>query len=237
MVITDLDGTLLSNDYKVSPTDLNTLKILGENNIIRVIATGRSPFSLRTVLAENFPVDYIIFSSGAGIIDWQKNKYILSNEITAGKVQQIANYLIQENFDFMIQNPIPENHRFVYHSTGNKNPDFVRRCKLYHKFCVPLTLFPKNFGSACQIIAITPEQPSIYYRLCDKFHEFKVIRATSPLDGKSIWIEFFPKNVSKGHAAEWLCNYLGINQYDTMGIGNDFNDLDFLALDKAEFRG
>ena len=62
MIITDLDGTLLNNNREVSLPDMKSLFWLGENNITRVIATGRSFNSTTKVLKDNFPIDYLIFS-------------------------------------------------------------------------------------------------------------------------------------------------------------------------------
>ena len=73
MVVTDLDGTLLNPQHQISDKDLQSLKLLGDKNIYRVIATGRSPYSLNKVLPADFPIDYLIFSSGSGIINWNTN--------------------------------------------------------------------------------------------------------------------------------------------------------------------
>jgi len=63
----------------------------------------------------------------------------------------------------------------------------------------------------------------------------KVVRATSPLDQKSIWMEIFHKDVSKGMGCHWLCNHLSIEQKYSIGIGNDFNDLDMLNWTNHSF--
>ena len=42
MVITDLDGTLLNRERKVSDRDAATLRRCAERGIVRVIATGRN---------------------------------------------------------------------------------------------------------------------------------------------------------------------------------------------------
>ena len=41
-------------------------------------------------------------------------------------------------------------------------------------------------------------------------------------------MEVFPNGVSKGHSAEWLCKKLGIEQTQTISIGNDYNDIELL---------
>ena len=69
IVFTDLDGTLLNSDQHPGRRDLEMLHRLGEQGIVRVIVTGRNLFSLSKVLGDDFPVDYVIFSTGAGILD------------------------------------------------------------------------------------------------------------------------------------------------------------------------
>ena len=54
MVITDLDGTLFDDHQTVNPKDFETLRLLNEVNIIRVIATGRNYFSVNNFFHEIF---------------------------------------------------------------------------------------------------------------------------------------------------------------------------------------
>jgi hydroxymethylpyrimidine pyrophosphatase-like HAD family hydrolase len=61
-----------------------------------------------------------------------------------------------------------------------------------------------------------------------RFSHLNIIRTTSPIDGRHVWIEVFPAGVSKGRAASWLCNTLNIAREKTMSIGNDYNDLAML---------
>jgi Cof subfamily protein (haloacid dehalogenase superfamily) len=228
MVITDLDGTLFNNNHQVDTRDIKTLRKLGKTNIIRTIATGRNLFSAKRHLPSDFPVDYLLFSSGAGIYDWKKQKLIHSDYLQKNKVKRITYFLIQHQIDFMIHEMIPDNHKFVYYKTPKENPDFNRRYELYKEFAEPLDIKKETFQHASQIIAIPDKTPDFIEYMKENMHDVKIIRATSPLDGKSMWIEIFPKGVSKGHGTEWLCRYKNINPSRTLGIGNDYNDLDLL---------
>ncbi len=228
MVVTDLDGTLLNNCAKVSLQDMKTLYRLGEKGIVRVIATGRNFFSLSKVIKDKFPIDYIIFSSGAGVYDWREKKLMHSQYLPDFEVKQIAQILINHSVDFMIHEVIPENHKFVYHFSGNHNPDFERRISVYKDFAQPLDPKTETYKHACQILAVFPNDVTLFEQIKQKFDDIKIIRTTSPLDGDSIWMEIFPNTVSKGHGIEWLCNHLKINHQHTISIGNDFNDIDML---------
>ena len=235
MIIADLDGTLLNNNREVSLTDMKTLFWLGEHNIIRVIATGRNFFSLSKVLKDNFPIDYLIFSSGAGVYDWKNKTLMHSQYIPDYEVKQISEILINHKVDFMIHEMIPENHRFVYYRSGNHNPDFERRIKVYNDFAVELNPKKESYQHACQILAVFPNDISLFDEIKQKFSDIKIIRTTSPLDGDSIWMEIFPEIVSKGYGINWLCKELNIDPVKTISIGNDYNDIDMLEYTAEKF--
>lgn len=229
MVVTDLDGTLLSSNSDYSAKNLSILHDLGTRGVIRVIATGRSPYSADKVIPNNFPIDYLIFSSGAGIIRWSDKSIVYANELNAIKVQGIIDVLVNQNVDFMVHEPIPQNHIFHYYFSGSSNPDFDRRLSVYKDFSSPLILGVPYPDSATQIIAVLPPKPELFYSLEGKLSGVKIIRATSPLDGESIWMEVFPEGISKGHSVDWLCKFLGnIQPNEILAIGNDYNDLDLL---------
>jgi hypothetical protein len=228
MVITDLDGTLFNDQQEVDQENIDTLQALTEKNIIRVVATGRNLYSALNRLDENFPIDYMIFSSGAGIYHWKKKKLIHSDYLPRDKVEHIANLLVEYNIDFMVHEMIPENHKFVYYRSNKDNPDFERRFQIYKDFAEPLDPLKETYQHSCQVIAITRDKEDLYTILNHKIQGVKIIRATSPLDGESIWIEIFPEGVSKGHGVDWLCRYTGVDPSKTLGIGNDYNDLDLL---------
>ncbi len=152
----------------------------------------------------------------------------MSHKLNSKQVIAISKILKQNNVDFMLHYPIPENHHFVYHSTGKKNSDFYNRIEIYKTFAKPMFLSEQSFGEACQFIAIIKKDVALFNHISKKFTDVKVIRATSPLDHESIWIEIFPTSVSKGKSAQWLCNYLNIDKKNSIGIGNDYNDIDLL---------
>jgi len=235
MVVTDLDGTLLNSQGNVSVDDLQTLKTLGSKGVVRVIATGRSPFSFDKVIPLDFPIDYLIFSSGAGAMDWKKKELLYTTQLNPQQVQSIVNILVKQNVDFMVHEPIPANHRFLYFSGQNHNPDFGRRIELYKPFCQPY--IPGIFydTNATQILAVLPYNVDDFEQLKSYFSEFKVIRATSPLDHHSIWMEIFSKEVSKAYGISQICSLHGIQKENVVAIGNDFNDLDMLSLAGKSF--
>lgn len=228
MIVTDLDGTLLNTEHQISETDEQTLHWLGQQNVIRVAATGRTLFSSQKVLSDRSPIDYLIFSCGAGILNWQTQELLHSISLSADDVAIITHFLYDNQIDFQILDPVPDSHNFVYYQGNNHNPDFNRRIAHYQEYARSITFPPERFGDACEILAIVPGDASTYEMIKNNLTNYKVIRATSPLDGKTLWVEIFHHQVSKGNAAAWLCSKIGCHSESVLGIGNDYNDIDLL---------
>ncbi|MBE9468522.1 MAG: HAD family phosphatase [Bacteroidetes bacterium] len=235
LVATDLDGTLLNRNKTVSADDFSTLNTLGDKNIYRVFATGRTLYSLKKIFTDDFPVDYIIFSSGAGILNWKTKELIFTKILKKKHVLSVCDVFFENNVDFTIHKKIPKNHRFVFNKSGKRNNDFDSYCNFYKEFAEPLNQRSLNFGQSTQLLAIFPNNIDMFNKVKDQLSDVKVIRATSPIDESSIWMEIFPKNVSKGNALIWLCKKLAVDVKKTIGIGNDYNDEDFLNVTKHSF--
>ena len=228
MVISDLDGTLLNNNKEISSSDIDTLKKLGERQITRVIATGRNLYSALKVLKPETPIDFLIFSSGAGILNWKNKELMFSAFISAPSVNELKLFFINEFFDFMIHDPVPDNHFFYYWSSGKRNKDFLRRLSVYKPYARQLMSKDFILGEASQFIIIVTEYHSLQSKLQAKLPNLNIIRTTSPLDGKTTWIEIFPYATSKAYASQWIINQFKLNPQFTLAIGNDYNDSDLL---------
>jgi hypothetical protein len=230
MVITDLDGTLLHDDKMVSDKNMHTLRDLEKKDVCRVIATGRNLFSVRKVIPPNFPIDYMIFSTGAGIMHWPSQTIEKTHHLRKDQIVEVASFLARNDFDFMIHHPIPENHYFLYYMTNGHNQDFLNRIELYNDFATKSEMGHYPLEAASQILAIEPKNNG-HKRLDLIFGTFTgvtTIRTTSPLDKQSLWIEIFADNASNSQAGTILSEKMGIENQNIVAIGNDFNDLDML---------
>lgn len=228
MMISDLDGTLTRSDHRLPPDVYSSFKELEDQGICRVIATGRNLFSARKVLANDFPLDYLVFSSGAGIYDWKKQQLLHSRHMDATTVGRVAEILQREQIDFFIQDTIPDNHFCSYIQYDMDNADFNHRLSIYADFVRPFQ--DKEVTEASQILAIPTHGKQHFDALRKLIDGVKIIRATSPLDHKSVWMEFFPPEVSKASGIKWLCDELAIDPSATLALGNDYNDIDMLEF-------
>jgi len=284
MFVTDLDGTLFTDEKIIHEKDLAALESLAREGIIRVFATGRSLYSFQKTVQEmgfsatcnDMPVDYVIFSTGAGIMECTHGEIIKKESLGTRDVRVISEYFDSLSLDYMIHSPVPDTQNFVYkkgssskkdqsganahtnldgiidhcnahghadspaqgdpcsdqlHDVMMDNPDFYSRIALYKNLCRPMKKSDgANFGESTEILAIVP--PALGHEMADKVQQalgdFSVIKATSPLDGKSIWIEVFNPLVSKSQVVAWLAAKRGVKREDVVSVGNDYNDLDLL---------
>ncbi|MBW2060434.1 MAG: HAD family phosphatase [Deltaproteobacteria bacterium] len=237
LFVTDLDGTLRCTDGGFTSDNLEALEELGAAGVVRAIATGRSLASFQREVQNQFPIDYVIFSSGAGVVKIEGWDLIRKTSHRPGDVKMITGLLMEAGHSFMIHKPVPDSHIFAYHFADVSDTDFEWRLSFSTDHSWPLQGRNEDFGPAAHLVAIVPgsEGVSIYNEIKEKLSGFTVIRTTSPLDHRSIWIEIFPQNVSKALTAEWLAQELGISRQDTLFVGNDYNDLDILEWAETSY--
>jgi len=228
VVATDFDGTLLRSDHTVSDLSKNTLIKLGEMNILRVIVTGRSLFSLNKVLIEDFPIDYLIASSGAGIYCRESRQLIYNTSLTTEDTEIIGNKLVDMGCDFMVHYPLPDNHKFLYHKNNDLNLDYQKRYELYENHAAPLNNLSELTNGSSQFLVIDLPDGELYKDIEILLEGYTVIRTTSPLDHQSAWIEIFPLKTDKGKTLKILTENYHLGASDVLSIGNDFNDVHML---------
>lgn len=235
LLVTDLDGTLTDSNNVIAPGNLEWLLRASSLGILTAIATGRNLHSSRKVLTDKVPFQYLIFSGGAGLMEWSTQKILTSHVLPRKSVEKLAHFLMDRKKDFMVQEPIPQNHRFEFWQSNLSNPDFQRRKEIYAEFVMPFD--PNKIKPASQVIIVEPkdEGPATYETLKRELSDFAVVRTTSPLDKESIWIEILPQGISKASAAEELRFRLNVPSRQTVAVGNDYNDIDLLDWGTKKF--
>lgn len=237
MVVSDFDGTLYDKRSGFAPQDLSTLNTLSRQ-YVRVLATGRSLKSLYRVVDSSFPIDYVVFSSGAGVYHLKDEELLRRVVFSAKQTEQLCRRLIDLELDFMVHHPIPDNHYFHYYqgNSGCSRSDFLQRIELYKSYAMRFDWRQVLRLEATQFVLITPNDQELLERIKSEFQEqCSVIWSSSPLDGTSLWIELFPPGAHKGSGIAWLAERLDVAQEATMAVGNDYNDLHMLEWSSRGF--
>lgn len=238
MVITDLDGTLLQQDHTISQTDYTTLLELGKRRILRIAATGRNLAKVKQVIHTEAPFDYIIFSSGAGIINWKSKKLLRAKSIQANEAQRLTLFLINKGVNFKISKEIPDNHNFAWWKSSDC-PEFDRYIEYNNKHGEAAVINPSETYAISQALVFLPGNDNHFNQLkeiiLNSFPHLSIIRATSPLNPKFTWLEIFPEGISKADGIDAICALTGIHPENTLSIGNDFNDVEMLEYTRHAY--
>lgn len=221
LIAIDLDGTLLTDDKKISLRNKEALQKARQRGIKVVLCTGRPLAGITPYLEElemQGPGDYSITFNG-GLV--QKND---SGEIVAKAAMSYKDILdlvdLSQKLDLpldvlsdadVLQLPTSNKHLSIY---SHLNPlltfhpallEDLTKERLYNKAVVG---YDQEYLD--QQIAKIP----LVYR-----DRYEVIKSRGNL------LEFMPKGITKAYGIEKLIQELGITQAQVMGIGDEENDL------------
>ena len=232
---TDFDGTLLRTDGRFDENDISALIALGNKGCSIILASGRSPFSLQRCLGErSLPAQWFVLCSGAGILN-SDGTVAISHSLSSGDTAVICEAFASLGVEgISIQGTFPDSH-LIHWMEGEHCADFHRRLDYY-----------KDFSRR----VASPDMPSsevigfVQPHIADKViaglieitgDQYSIIRATSPIDYRTVWIEVFPRGVNKGPAREYLRNRLDVLPERTAAVGNDWNDIHMLRWASRAF--
>lgn len=239
LVATDLDGTFLRDDKSISERNLLALDLLGTKGVVRVVATGRNLRKVDEVIPDHVPFDYIVFSSGAGIFDRLSGKHIYRRNISEASSAKLIRFMLEQDLNFHAFRPAPENHRLWYYRGNDYCEEFERYFSFHNSHASALPEGGMIGCGVCQFLVVIPGDENRFLVMKTQIEsissEIRVIRSSSPLHTGYIWIEVFHKDVSKGNGVLHLCELLNIAPHETLGIGNDYNDLDLLEFTEHSF--
>ena len=231
LIVSDLDGTLIGRNSHLSSTTRESFQKARRAGAICAIATGRSLRGAEEVLDSAFPLDYLIFSSGAGVLDWKSKTLLHKTALDSGQVRGLHDYLSSQGLDYTIQLETPDSHLFLHSPLKSGNLSFADRINHHKSYALPLNEAQLPLR-ASEFIVVDSNQHSS--QVFEKIHsalsrDFNVVRATSPFDGASVWIEIFHLETSKALASDFLRRLHQKEIHETYALGNDYNDLQLLS--------
>ncbi|WP_373019906.1 Cof-type HAD-IIB family hydrolase [Thiomicrorhabdus sp.] len=219
LVVSDLDGTLLNPDHKVTPRTVSAVRKLLENGIQFMIASGRH-YQDVYLIAQQLGVEMdLITSNGARVHD-RHGHILYENHIPPELVKQVL--ALSEGFEihrnlyqqdlWLVEEPheellaIHDESGFEYQLTEFSEIDLNHIDKIYftadHEILVPLEK-----------------------ALTARFSQQLSITFTSPE-----YLEIMNFGVSKGQALQMILAQKGILPEETVAFGDGMNDREMLQL-------
>jgi len=235
LIFCDLDETLISSGRGLSASNADAVAELARRGVGVVPASGRSLPMLRKVIPPEVPLRCAVVSTGVGIVAWPGGGILRRLELSPARAAEAVRLLAGAGADFLAFSRLPESRvlwRHAVGASGGGREDFYRR--LLHHYSAELREFPAEWDGGeglGQLLAVyDAEEESAAVGIAETLRRrgFSVARATSPVDGRSIWIEVFAAGVGKAAAAAWVAEHFAPGA-PCYALGNDYNDADLLA--------
>ena len=219
LIVSDIDGTLIDEDLKISNKLLETAQRLRKENIFFTLATGRM-FSSALPFAEKLGIDIpIITYNGALIQDTLQGKQLFSRKITSTASQ-------------LILQTCKANSWYVQCYIDDKLY-VAEECEYAHQYSKLAGVPFYALGSAFYNLN-TPQDKMLLIAEAAQISNIQAqLKTTAGNDicftsSKSRFIECVHHDVNKGAAITKLANYLNIDLANVMAIGDSFNDVEML---------
>ena len=223
-VFLDLDGTLLTDDKKVSEENKKAIKYVQSKGGIACICSGRQKDAVKAYKEMAGCDKYIICSNGTQIYDCEKDEELFSCNLERSICNTLANYVIENNFYIRIETSYC---RYV-----NSKDYFVKYEIILDSNEELFEIINKNNILQVTIGTKTEEDMKKVIEFIENLRRTDIkIENVYPPDehaAKAWSANIINKNASKGNAIHGLCKYLKIDIEDVIAMGDDSNDISMM---------
>lgn len=214
-IILDIDGTLINSKNKVTKFTRNVIKNIVKNDIMVILASGRSTQYVVETSQKCSSSKIIISNNGSIIYDYKNNKYLYINKFTKNKLKQIWNICLKYNIDSIYNaNDIRYRKYICLDKSFNEKNDLV--IENYEEI-------EKNIH---QVVLLGKKDTD--FKLClNKIKKIDLIINNSAKGSNGIsFADVNCNDVSKGTAIKKICKLFKIKKQEILCIGDSINDIE-----------
>ncbi|MGI6562451.1 MAG: HAD family hydrolase [Clostridia bacterium] len=236
LVISDLDGTLLNNEKRITEYTEKTLNRLIGCGMNFSIATARTAATVQKLLSSihvNIPV---ILMNGVCVYDLHTQKYVHMESMARDAVKKLIDAvtpLQSSGFLYAIQDH--ELFTFYENDASPHATEFIRERKEgYGKVFTKVRSFYDclDFNLVYYSVADSKENLADVYRKIESVNELRAEFYKDTYNEGYWYLEVCSRNASKSHAVEFLRKAYGFQL--VFGFGDNLNDLPlFKACDQS----
>ena len=230
LLFTDLDGTLLNRDKRISAEDLEAISRASRQGNITVISTGRSLSSARPYIEELASVQnrcYAITYNGGLIYDCTARKVIYKKTIPLPYVK----YILKKKKKFHLHCQTYEDGYVLASKDSEELREYASHTSMPVRIlpdpAAALTKEPFKVLTSC---LHDKELHQAYRRSLEEWAKDKI----SLFFSSEYYLEHVPLGVSKGSAILRLCQLLKVPRENTYAAGDAENDI---AMLRAAHKG
>lgn len=217
MIASDMDGTLLNDESRLSNEIIELIKELKKRNIVFVAASGRQYIGMTRFFEKVKDDIYFVAENGSFAV--HKEKEIYSSVMDLKLIHEV----IQEA-EKTDQSEILLCGKYY---TYTDNPQTKERLQMdTHKYAAKLVKSLYDVEDEIVKVSIMEKNPG-------KKESYKILyplfkdKAEIVVSGM-LWYDIVNQNVNKGNTIQMIQKSLGITKSETMAFGDNYNDIDML---------
>jgi hypothetical protein len=231
LIAIDIDGTLLNPEFRISETDLATLRMAHEQGIEVILATGRR-HAFALPIAQQLGFDHWLISSNGAITRSLGGETFHRDLLPATTCRELV-IAMQE---FRGQTVLT----FDTHAAGTivlerldelegSIKHWLQKNMQYIQFVVPIEEALTADPVQAMFCGPVEQMQRVLRRLESCGLPVTVLRTEYPGRDLSI-VDVLNTGCSKGHALERWANHRRITREQVMAVGDNYNDIEMLAF-------
>lgn len=221
IVFSDVDGTLLNSEHRITSLTERAIKGLKEKGIPFVIISARSPSGIYPIINEYQFSCSIISYSGALILDENRN-ILFHSGMKKVDAKSIIAFVEENQFDMT----------WCIYSLD----EWIVKDKSDPRIIREETIV-KAVSKQGTVDSITDDEINKILCICNptKIQEIEAkLKAAFPsysiVKSSDILLEIMENNITKATAIKTLCSLWNVPLFDTIAFGDNYNDLEMLEL-------
>lgn len=231
LYISDLDGTLLNNEVKLSDFTIKAINSLMDKGMIFSFATARSQYTGTKVSRGIVPKVPIVIYNGTFIYDVASGKRIVSNTYSKEEAKEILDSLLENNIYPMVHAFSGEREKYLFNESNMSRgmADFQSKRELDERR-TPVDVYDLEGYEVFYFTCIDEEEKLL--PIYEKFKEKYQCLYTKDIYSGDYWLEILPNNATKAKAVHELKKLLNCTKVICFGDGT--NDIEmFKYADEA----
>lgn len=229
LILTDLDGTLLTHEKTLSPGNRAALERAARAGAEIVIATGRIYRGIPEMVRELSFLRYFILMNGAKVYDRKEDKILYRAEIPLATAERIFDDMesidatvdcFQNDDGYMDGRYLDNLEHYI------RDPESIRLVRLTRRRCEDFRATVRAAGSDIQKMQFyfpdLQERARVKAWLEARYPE-AVLSISMPEN-----LELNDARATKGHGLLALCEVLGLDPAQTAAFGDGTNDISML---------
>lgn len=226
VVISDLDGTLLSSDHQIDKETLKVVRKLVENKIQFIIATGRTYIDAKRIIDEiNYPIP-LIGGNGTQLYD-ENGKNIFTYMLTKNEVDYIYSLDYKQYGEEIVLSTVTEDEWLVHENLDENHflKDWTDDVWYYKKRDIKEI----DRNNVIKVFFSGSHENLVKIEKNLKEHFKDEVNIAFTLE---FCLEVFPKKATKANALIKLAQLKSYDLSNSIAFGDGFNDVEMLRLAK-----